>query len=119
MYFRACGDDGESEHVIGFVLLPVILVAAVGMEFIAMRRCKARIRMWAMTSGVEVTACERLWLPTEAWFSRTGGLSMMARNHRYYRVTVTDPNGSSRRGTAKIGGGFDGIVADEIEVRWA
>ena len=99
--------------MIGFVVLPLFVLVAIGMEVIAMRRCAARIDTWASINGVKVTSAKRLWLSTGTWSGWAGG-----RNRRYFNLTVDGPSGSTRSGTAKIWGGFGGVLADEIEVRW-
>jgi hypothetical protein len=99
--------------VIALVIIPVFIVASVAMEVVAMRRCRSRIEQWATHNRFQIASVKRLWLSRGSW-----GIWSGAWSRRYFNIAVSDRTGSQHTGTAKIFGGFGGIAANEIEVRW-
>ena len=93
-------------------MLPVFFGVAIGLEFMAMHRCRYRIDQWALATGVQLREARRLWFSAGNWGLWTSGSA------RYFNVTVADRTGIPQTGTAKVFGGFGGYAADEIEVRW-
>ncbi len=99
------------------ILVPLFILASVTLEIVASRRCRHRIQEWAAVEGGQVESVKRLWF--ESGTSAMWGIWTGGRNRRYFNITVSDRTGSKRTGTAKVYGGFGGVVADEIEVSWS
>jgi hypothetical protein len=99
--------------VIGLVVVLVFVAAVLVMEVLVRGRCLRRIESWAAANRFQIRSVKRRWFSVGAWGFWTWGGS-----RRYFDVTVTDKSGATRVGTAKIHGGFGGVVADVIDVRW-
>ena len=100
-------------QVLGLAFFVLFMLSGVGLEFIATRRCRRRIDEWVTTQGLRTQSVTRRWFPVSGPWAWSGG-----RSHRVFGLTATDAQGQSRQGFARIGGGWGGIVADEIDVRW-
>jgi hypothetical protein len=95
------------------IIVPLFVLASLSLEVVAARRCRYRLQQWAAMTGLQLRSVKRLWLSTGTW-----GIWSARSSRRYFNVTGVDRTGTERTGTAKIYGGFAGVAADEIEVRW-
>jgi hypothetical protein len=95
-----------------YMALAALVLVSAALESIAMRRCRTSLRGWATAAGgVQINSLKRQWLFLGPWQWRSN------RWARVFAVTATDA-GRPRRGFARVTGGFGGLTADEVEVRW-
>jgi hypothetical protein len=78
-----------------------------------MHRAKKAILEWAQVSDVRVNSLSRRWLSLGPFQWRG------SRWNRMFYVTAEDASGRQMEGYARVGGGYAGLIADEVEVRWS
>jgi hypothetical protein len=97
--------------VIAYLIFAVFVIASIAVEFVASRRSHKCVEDWAHVSGMKIHAIRRRWLFLGPWQWRTGRWS------RVYVMSISDREGKERQAFAKVGGGFGGLIADDIQVR--
>ena len=95
-----------------YIALAAFMAASVAIEPLAMLRCRRSIHEWAVVNDVRVQTISRRWfsLGTFTWRG--------ARWSRVFALTATDRSGQPLQGFGCVGGGYAGVLADEVEVRW-
>ena len=101
-------------QLLGLSFFAVFILASVVAEWIASGRARRNIvqRMYVM--GYSVADISRRWFPMSGPWAWRGG-----RSHRVFRVSVVDGSGSGREAFARVGGGWGGVVADDITIQWS
>jgi len=88
------------------------MAVSVAIEPLAMLWCRRSIQRWAVVNDVRVQALSRRWFALGPFTWRG------ARWSRVFALTAMDKSGQSLNGFARVGGGYAGLLADEVEVRW-
>lgn len=96
-----------------YIALAALLAASAGIEPVAMLRCRRSIHEWVVVNDVQVQSVSR------RRFSMGPFTWRGARWSRVFALTATDRSGRSLQGFARVGGGYAGVLADEVDVRWS
>jgi hypothetical protein len=94
-----------------YLIFAAFVVGSAALEVVANARCHQCINDWAMASRVSVLSIKRRWLRLGPWQWRASGGS------RVFALSIGDDRGPAREAFAKVGGGFGGLAADDIQVR--
>ena len=94
------------------ILVILALGLAVGSMVWGFRRGEVLLDRWAARNGYRIVEREYRWLAKGPFFFRSG------KGHSVYRIAVRDGAGELRRGWARCGGWFIGLLSDHVEVRW-
>ena len=94
------------------LLVILALGLAVGSMVWGFRRGEVLLDRWAARHGYRIVEREYRWVAKGPFFFRSG------KGHSVYRITVSDRDGTTRRGYARCGGWFLGLLSDHVDVRW-
>jgi hypothetical protein len=94
-----------------YLIFAAFVAGTVALEFVADARCHQCINDWAIAGRVNVLSIQRRWLLLGPWQWRASGWS------RVFALSIGDDHGPAREAFAKVGGGFGGLAADDIQVR--
>jgi hypothetical protein len=95
-----------------YIALAAFMAASAAIEPLAMLRCRRSINEWAIVNEVRMESISRRWF-SPGPFKWRG-----ARWSRVFALAATDRSGRSLQGFARVGGGYAGVLADEVDVRW-
>jgi hypothetical protein len=98
--------------MVALVVFPLFILAAAAMEVLGTRRSRSRLQRWTADNHLRTQSVRRRLLPPGPWTWAN------ARSSRFYEITVTDSQGGTRRGFARVSGGLGGVAADVIDVKW-
>lgn len=92
------------------VILGVIVFGAL-LFYGPLTRSRRMLDQWAANNGYRITSAEYRWL-------RRGPFFWTSNSQTVYRLTIIDGQGNSRRGWARCGSYFLGLMQNRVEIRW-
>jgi hypothetical protein len=95
--------------VLLFILFFAVAILSLWWHF---SRSRNMVQQWARDNGMELIEAERRFLRRGTYWWRTG------KGQEVFRITVRDSSGQVRRGYARVGGWFMGMLSDQVNVEW-
>lgn len=99
----------EAGPVLLFILFFAVAILTMWWHF---SRSRNMVEQWARDNGMELIEAERRFLRRGTYWWRT------AKGQEVFRITVRDSSGQVRRGYARVGGWFMGMMSDQVSVEW-